>query len=126
VPHANGTRAKRRAETISTNLSSDDERELVRVVERLVAAFRPDRIYLFGSQARGEATPDSDVDLLVVVPNADRPPYQLDQEAYRIVAPHSLRLEIIVIPRGEFAWRSRSPASLPATVLREGRLLYAA
>ncbi|MEW6547372.1 MAG: nucleotidyltransferase domain-containing protein [Bacillota bacterium] len=38
------------------------------IVERLVAGFQPLQILLFGSQARGDASPDSDVDLLVVLP----------------------------------------------------------
>lgn len=42
---------------------------LQEVVRRLVATYQPDRIYLFGSHARGEATSDSDYDLLVVVSN---------------------------------------------------------
>jgi predicted nucleotidyltransferase len=37
---------------------------------RLVSRFRPERIIVFGSQARGDATPGSDLDLLVVVPEA--------------------------------------------------------
>jgi predicted nucleotidyltransferase len=36
------------------------------VVRRIVAVARPDRIILFGSAARGEAGPDSDIDLLVI------------------------------------------------------------
>ena len=40
------------------------------IVGRLVEIFRPDRIYLFGSAARGDAGPDSDYDLMIVVPDA--------------------------------------------------------
>ena len=39
---------------------------LPETIRRLVAAYRPERIYLFGSRARGDAGPDSDYDLLVV------------------------------------------------------------
>jgi predicted nucleotidyltransferase len=46
---------------------------LAGVVRRLLEAYRPERIYLFGSVAREEAGPDSDYDLLVVVPD-DAPP----------------------------------------------------
>jgi len=39
------------------------------VVRRLVEAYQPERIYLFGSIARGDGAPDSDYDLLIIVPN---------------------------------------------------------
>ena len=39
-----------------------------RMVQRIVKKFHPERIILFGSHARGQAGPDSDVDLLVVMP----------------------------------------------------------
>jgi len=38
------------------------------MVQRIVRRFRPERVILFGSHARGEAGPDSDVDLLIVMP----------------------------------------------------------
>jgi predicted nucleotidyltransferase len=100
--------------------------ELARVIERLAKAFQPERIYVFGSQARGEATPDSDIDLLIVVAQANEPAHRLAQAAYRIATPHSLALDLLVMPLDEFERRSRALASLPATVLQEGRVLYAA
>jgi uncharacterized protein len=100
--------------------------ELIDITERLVSALRPDCIYVFGSQARGDARPDSDIDLLLVVPSTEQPTHRLAQLAYHAAAPHSLDLDILVMSRDEFEWRSRALASLPATVLREGRILYAA
>jgi predicted nucleotidyltransferase len=54
-------------------LTSDDDPKrdpiLIDIVHRLVDAYRPERIYLFGSRARGEAGPDSDYDILVVIPD---------------------------------------------------------
>lgn len=107
-------------------LDSDELRDLERILQQLVGHFRPVRMYLFGSQARREATPESDVDLLIVVPPTSEPAYRLEQEAYQIIGAHAVPLDIIVMPHDEFEWRSRARASLPATVLREGRLLYAA
>src|SRR5688572_16571078 len=104
-----------------------DERtnpELAEVVRRLVELFQPDRIYLFGSQARGEATEDSDYDLLVVVPeNAARTSQQIGQ-AYDALWGVDVAADIIVQSRNQFDSRAHRRASLPGTVLREGRLLY--
>ena len=44
--------------------------DLAALISRLVAAVSPDRILLFGSRATGTARPDSDIDLLVVLPEA--------------------------------------------------------
>jgi len=46
-----------------------DDPALAEAVRRLVAAYQPERIYLFGSVARGDADPDSDYDSLLVVPD---------------------------------------------------------
>lgn len=48
------------------------------VVDQIVAKFAPTRVILFGSHARGDADPDSDVDLLVVMPDDSNPPTSLD------------------------------------------------
>src|SRR5438128_11356448 len=47
-------------------LAPRDAAELAGIVERLVQALRPERIYAFASHARGDASPDSDVDLAVL------------------------------------------------------------
>jgi predicted nucleotidyltransferase len=60
------------AETIQRelpHLSDADARALAEIVRRLVEAYEPERIYLFGSKARGDAGPDSDFDLIVIVPD---------------------------------------------------------
>jgi len=98
---------------------------LAEIVRRLVAACEPERIYLFGSTARGEAGPDSDYDLMVVVGGSDLPGYRRDQIAYRALLGLGIAKEVMVWTREEFDRRAHVLASLPATVLREGRLLYA-
>ncbi|MEK6409397.1 MAG: nucleotidyltransferase domain-containing protein [Acidobacteriota bacterium] len=62
-----------------------DERLLREVVLRLVEAIDPDRIILFGSRARGEAMPDSDIDLLIIKDSPD-PPHCRVVSAYRALA----------------------------------------
>jgi uncharacterized protein len=102
-----------------------DRAALKQAVERLVAALSPEQIYLFGSQARGDATDDSDYDLLVVVAHSDEPSYRRAQVAYHALWGVRLPLEVVVFTRAEFDYQLPALASLPATVVREGRLLYA-
>ena len=99
---------------------------LQEIVDRLVAAYRPERIYLFGSHARGDAGPDSDYDLLVLVPDdapADRRRSRLAYEALRGTG---VAADVIVWTRGYFESRREVRASLSATVEREGKLLHVA
>jgi uncharacterized protein len=108
------------------HLVGDRASELTRVVKLLVATFHPERVYVFGSQARGTPGPNSDVDILVVISTADEPTYRLAARAYVALAPLGLPVEILFMTRNEFDERAPAAASLPARVLSEGRLLYAA
>ena len=68
-------------------VSAADAIELVRIAQRTVNALKPERIYVFGLRARGEETPDRDVDLLVVVSHSDLPPHRRDQLVRRAIGP---------------------------------------
>jgi predicted nucleotidyltransferase len=96
------------------------------VVERLVQAYHPERIYLFGSSARGDADSDSDYDLMVIVPDDAPPERQGSRLAYKALRGTGIAADVIVWTRGSFDRRAHVAASLPATVLREGRLVHAA
>lgn len=100
--------------------------DLAEVVRRLIAAYKPERIYLFGSVARGEASPDSDYDLLVVVPDDARPKRRDSALAYQALRGTGIAADVLVCTHSYFEARRHLKASLPGTVLREGRLLHAA
>jgi HEPN domain-containing protein/predicted nucleotidyltransferase len=95
------------------SLAESDAVQLAAMIERLVEEFTPDHIYLFGSHALGTPTADSDVDLFVVIPRAEQPLYQLEQQAHRAVGAHTIPLDIRVLDREEFDRRSQARASLP-------------
>lgn len=96
------------------------------VVERLISVYRPDRIYLFGSIARGDADEDSDYDLMVLVPDDATPERRGSRLAYQALRGTGIAADVLVWTRGSFERRAHVVASLPATVLREGKLLHAA
>ena len=96
------------------------------VVERLVEAYQPDRIYLFGSVARGDAGPDSDYDLMVIVPDNALPERRDSRLAYQALRGTGIAADVVVWTRRRFERRTRVVASLPATVMREGQLVHAA
>jgi len=97
---------------------------LAEVVRRLVEAYLPERIYLFGSVARGDAGRDSDYDLLVIVPDDASPERLRSRLAYRALRGTGTAVDVVVWPKSSFERRARVAASLPATVSREGILLY--
>lgn len=99
---------------------------LTEIVRRLVAAYQPERIYLFGSRARGDAGPDSDYDLLVVVPVDATPLRQNSHLAYEVLWGTGTATDVVVMNHGYYAWTLGATASLSSTVEREGHLLYAA
>ena len=96
------------------------------IVQRLIRAYQPERIYLFGSKARGDAGPHSDYDLFVVVPD-EAPADRCDsRQAYMALRGTGIGADVIVWPHSRFEARKRVVTSLPATVIREGRLIHVA
>lgn len=113
---------------INNKMSLDDvtDKRLDEIVRRLVDAYQPERVYLFGSYARGDAGPDSDYDLLLVVPDDAPPQRKRSRLAYEILWGTGTAADVLVWTRSQFDGRAHLKASLPATVLREGKLLHAA
>jgi uncharacterized protein len=100
------------------------ERDIARMVRRIVHRFHPERVILFGSQARGEAHPHSDVDLLVVMSFEGS---KHEQQVEIRVALHDIRVpkDIIVTSPSDFAWRKEIPGTIEYPAATEGKLLYA-
>ena len=104
--------------------ASVDSALLDEIVRRLVNEFQPRSIYLFGSRARGDAREDSDYDVIVLL---DQPEAGSHTDQVRAVsALWGVRWPVhaIVMEAKHFEWLSGAAASLPATVKREGRLVY--
>jgi predicted nucleotidyltransferase len=108
------------------HLTDEDTHALARIIERLIEAYEPHRIYLFGSKARGDDGPDSDFDLLVVVSNDASEDRKRSRLAYERLWATGTAADVLVWTRGRFESRAHLRASLSATILREGKLLYAA
>jgi predicted nucleotidyltransferase len=93
------------------------------IVRRIVRQFDPDRIILFGSHARGTATADSDVDLLVVMPVTGS---KRDKAIEIGVAVHQVRLpkDIIVVTPEDVRRFRDIVGTIIHPALREGKVLY--
>ena len=101
------------------------EEAIAEITRKLVDFYQPVRIYLFGSAARGDEGPDSDLDFLVVVPD-DVPEERMRPGAARkAVRGTGVAKDIVPWRETDFGERARwVKCSLPATVVREGRVLY--
>ena len=111
---------------VSSSAPATSDPLLGEIVRRLVQAYHPERIYLFGSHARGDAGPDSDYDLLVVVTDSAPADQRRSRLAYEALWGTGTAADVLVWTRQAFDERRHLRASLPATVLSEGRLLYGA
>ena len=96
---------------------------LSEAVERIARQFEPLRIILFGSWARGQARPDSDLDLLVVLPRVD----DKRQTAIRIgnaLSDLPVSKDIVVTTPEEIAARGNVIGQVLRPALREGKVVY--
>lgn len=101
--------------------------QLAEMCDRIAAAIRPERIILFGSHARGEATATSDVDLLVVTAEEYGPHHSRRQamaRLWRLLADVPVSKDIVLFSQAEVAqWRT-AKNHLVARALDEGEVLY--
>jgi len=103
--------------TISENL-------LHEITQRLVAELKPEKVILFGSHAWGKPTDDSDLDLLVIVPESNEPPTKRATRAYRSLRGVMVPMDILVHTHAEVQRHSRVYASLISEILERGKVLY--
>jgi len=99
---------------------------LAEIVRRLVEAYQPRRVYLFGSKARGDAGPDSDYDLLIVVADDAPADRRKNLLAHESLWDMGTAADVLVCTEQYFFSRRGVVNSIPATVISEGKLLYAA
>jgi len=103
--------------------------ETLRVAtDRLVEQFRPQRVILFGSQARGTADARSDVDLLVICPFDSK---SENRRALMVAMDRALRglemaTDVIILTPEEFERDRLIPGTVARPAWREGRVLYEA
>ncbi|MCY7417813.1 MAG: excisionase family DNA-binding protein [Chloroflexi bacterium] len=94
------------------------------ITDRLVRALHPSQIILFGSMARGDARPDSDLDLLIVMP--DMPSrHKTTTAALRAIGLLDRDVDVLAVSESEVQARGTLPGTAIHDALTEGRVLYA-
>ncbi len=100
-----------------------DAKLLEQITRTIIDRFHPKRIVLFGSHARGEAGPDSDLDLFIEMETQSRPP----ERAVEISAIFGLRpwsLDVVVYTPEEVQKLRKINGTLLSMIEAEGQLLY--
>ena len=96
-----------------------------KIVERIRRVSKPRRIVLFGSRARGDHRPNSDIDILVIE-DSKLPRHRRAIPLYAALSdlPLDIDAEVVVYTPAEVEdWRGAS-AAFVTTALREGKVLY--
>lgn len=94
------------------------------LLDRVVTYFDPQQVVLFGSRARGEAGPDSDIDLLVVLDD-NAPAEKLAARAsYEARRGYTGPADIIPMRRSVLNRRARAIGSFAHVVMRDGVTVY--
>ncbi len=103
----------------------DVDHRVREIAARIVAEFSPSLVLLFGSRARGDARPDSDVDLIVVWKDENPPPRR--SAAVRLaIGRVGLPMDLAVVTPSEFARFKEWRGHVFHSAAREGVVLHAA
>ena len=105
-------------------MKSDDE-QLQEIVRRIVEVANPLRVILFGSKARGESGPESDIDLLIVVQDGTHR-FETTQAIYRHLRGVRVAVDVVVATASDVFEYGNSPVLIYREALRDGKELYAA
>lgn len=112
-------------ENTMTELPPTDRDVLAEIVRRIVRVAAPERIVLFGSTARGEMGPGSDLDLLVIKPGRYHRG-RLTEEIYLNLIGVGRAVDVVVVTPEDVDRYRNTPALVIGPALREGRVIYAA
>ncbi len=104
---------------------TETEAVLEELVRGILQVARPARIVLFGSAARGEARPDSDLDVLVVMPDGVHR-RRTAQAIYRGLSGLGVAKDIVVVTESDVREHGENPSLVLCPALREGKEIYRA
>jgi predicted nucleotidyltransferase len=93
------------------------------IVRRVTNAIHPLRVILFGSAARGEMGPNSDVDLLIIMPDGTRR-RDASRKAFRALSGLGIAKDVVVVTESDLKEFGQNPSLVIKPALEEGREVY--
>lgn len=100
------------------------EAKVSEAVSRLIETARPRKLYLFGSYARNETGPDSDLDILVVASDDVTDPRKEGVRLRHLLRGIHMPMDIVVVPESDFEAHRETPGMIYREVAETGRLVY--
>ena len=100
-----------------------EECDIVQVATKIGTAANAERVILFGSYARGQASEHSDVDLLIIA-ESELPRFKRSRELYKLFQPYPFGMDLLVYTPEEVERGKKTAVSFVSRVLREGKTLY--
>lgn len=100
-----------------------DPEMIEEIIRRVTGAIHPLRVILFGSAARGEMGAESDVDLLIVVPDGTRR-RDASRRAFRALTGIGIAKDVIVVTESDVKEFGENPSLVIKPALEEGREVY--
>ena len=95
--------------------------DIDKLVSEIKSKFSETEIILFGSYAKGAATPESDIDLCIIIDKNIMRKIDLLREVRRTIAPISTRpVDLVVYNRDEFNQRSQINTTFEYKIKTEG------
>jgi len=101
----------------------DLEQEIVNITQQIIQKFRPEKIILFGSAAKGQWSSDSDADFLII--KKDTPLYGSDRirELSRVIE-RNIPVDFLIYRPEEFDKRLKMGDPFLKAIVKEGKVLY--
>jgi predicted nucleotidyltransferase len=102
-----------------------DQALIAKATRLLLDAAHPSKIILFGSHGRGDASAESDVDLLVVEADVQDRVAEMTR-LNRVLSPLRMSIDLLVVSQEMFEYWASTPGNVYFQAIQEGRVLYEA
>ncbi|NEX16532.1 MAG: DNA polymerase III subunit beta [Halochromatium sp.] len=109
---------------IVERLMNIEEQPFSEICRRLVDAYHPKRLILFGSRVWGTPDQDSDLDIMVEVDETDEPVWKRPRKGYKALFGIGFPCDILVRTSDEIARERELPATLIHKIVTDGQVIH--